>query len=667
MKFILNIFISLIFFYGFSQSRTNNYIQAKDTIKGFNKRFLFLDSLLLNYKKENKHIEFLKYTNEFVDLSLKYKEYEKAINKVVECYNYLGHQVGKTSSILSLINKVEKYSLKVNDSNLIGRLFTNKGATNYNNNNFKEAINSYNKALTFFGEKDSIFTADVIFFKGQLYLETKNYLKAMKNFNLAIKYYEKLKDLEYIFLVRQCIINLNSSCGFYKKAISDSEKLIEEKIKFKKTDGLFFNFYYLANSYKKILNNNKQEEYLLKALDQTTSNTADHLKIGLYASLTKFYATKNTVKATNYFKKSQEYIVNIDENHFIKNSFCLSEAFLLFGTNKLQKAKKKLKYLLKKKNLSPEIQLEAEHLLSLVFKKLNNPKQELHYYKIYTKRKDSLNSLEKVNAVNYIFALFESERNKKIIANNNSKIKLLELDKKHKSKIILFGIIGACLSILIIILVFKRNILRKKKGLREKYAQNLILFQEQERKRISKDLHDSLGQTLLLINNEITNCSSQKIKELLDIAIEEVRTISRSLRPLQFNQTSINNALENLIEQLDNSYKKIYFFSDLDNIEGVLKEENQTHLFRIVQECLSNVIKHSQADSTRVTLINKKHYLYLYIKDNGIGFHFKNKYSLSNGLGLKNIKERVNFLNASLKIDSFTNEGTSITIKIPKN
>ena len=89
-------------------------------------------------------------------------------------------------------------------------------------------------------------------------------------------------------MVRQCIINLNTSCGFYKKAISESEKLIEEKIKLKKTDGLIFNFCYLANSYKKSSNINKQEEYLLKALEQITHKTADHLKIGIYTSLTKF-------------------------------------------------------------------------------------------------------------------------------------------------------------------------------------------------------------------------------------------------------------------------------------------------------------------------------------------------------------------------------------------
>ena len=148
-------------------------------------------------------------------------------------------------------------------------------------------------------------------------------------------------------------------------------------------------------------------------------------------------------------------------------------------------------------------------------------------------------------------------------------------------------------------------------------------------------------------------------------AIEEMRSISRVLHPFQLEDIGISRALENLIQQLDENYRELYIFGDIDNIQSVLNPNQEVNVFRIVQECLSNIIKHAKADSAKVILVKKEERIVISIKDNGVGFDFSEKYNDFKSLGLKTIKERVKFLKGTLKIDSIKNEGTTFTIQFP--
>ena len=201
--------------------------------------------------------------------------------------------------------------------------------------------------------------------------------------------------------------------------------------------------------------------------------------------------------------------------------------------------------------------------------------------------------------------------------------------------------------------------------MKEEYSHNLLLSQEEERKRISKDLHDSLGQSLLLIKNKVSLKSDDKTKELVNNAIEEMRTISRVLHPFQLEDIGISKALDNLINQLDESYEKTYIFGNIDDIANKLNQDQEVNIFRIIQECLSNVIKHAKADSAKVTLINNNTEILISIKDNGLGFDFSERYNDFKSLGLKTIKERVRFLKGTLKIDSIKGKGTTFNIQFP--
>ncbi|HIC31669.1 MAG TPA: sensor histidine kinase, partial [Flavobacteriaceae bacterium] len=184
------------------------------------------------------------------------------------------------------------------------------------------------------------------------------------------------------------------------------------------------------------------------------------------------------------------------------------------------------------------------------------------------------------------------------------------------------------------------------------------------RKRISKDLHDGLGQSLLLIKNQVALKKDESTKKLLNSAIEEMRSISRTLHPFQLEDIGISKALENLITQIDNN-SETYIFGDISDLSGKLDHSQEVNVFRIVQECLSNIIKHAKADSAKVSVLEVKNHVNIIIQDNGVGFDFSEKYNDLKSLGLKTIKERVKFLEGTLKINSVKNEGTTFEILFP--
>jgi len=207
--------------------------------------------------------------------------------------------------------------------------------------------------------------------------------------------------------------------------------------------------------------------------------------------------------------------------------------------------------------------------------------------------------------------------------------------------------------------------LTRKKKFKEDYAQKLLLSQEKDRQRISKDLHDGLGQSLLLIKNKVTASNIPEIETLLNNAIEEMRSISRVIHPFQLTGVGITKALENLIIKIDSNFNETYIFGDIENIDSKLTRNQEMHVYRIIQECLSNIMKHAKADSAKIELKLNETSISILLKDNGVGFDFSKKYKDLNSLGLKTIKDRVKLLQGTLKIDSTINQGSKFAIIIP--
>jgi signal transduction histidine kinase len=196
-------------------------------------------------------------------------------------------------------------------------------------------------------------------------------------------------------------------------------------------------------------------------------------------------------------------------------------------------------------------------------------------------------------------------------------------------------------------------------------ALQFTIVQENERKRIAEALHDDVGNKLnilsLWINNEDTlnnNKSKKIISQQIPELIEATRTISHSLYPVNLEKFGFMDTLEALITNVNDSLT-IQLILKYDYQERIISFELQ--LYRIIQEFLSNVIKHAKASIMTIYIRDTKDSLALILSDNGIGFDTN---ELQKGMGLQNIDSRIKSINGICKWKSVQNKGTRLLIKI---
>ncbi len=204
-------------------------------------------------------------------------------------------------------------------------------------------------------------------------------------------------------------------------------------------------------------------------------------------------------------------------------------------------------------------------------------------------------------------------------------------------------------------------------------TRSMIDGQEIERLRLSRELHDGLGQQMIGLRLKIENLANLckgntadialEVGKLMDKTIEEVRHMSNNLMPAVLQEFGVANAIRNLCDQItDSSDLKVDL--QINGNYDTLSSKQKTYLFRIVQEALNNVVKHAIASNIRILLHQNKSIILLEILDNGKGCNFDNKNKDSHN-GINNMKERANLLNGNLNIESFPGMGTKIALIFP--
>ena len=204
------------------------------------------------------------------------------------------------------------------------------------------------------------------------------------------------------------------------------------------------------------------------------------------------------------------------------------------------------------------------------------------------------------------------------------------------------------------------------------FAQNLIAAQELERKRIAGEIHDGLGQNLLVIKNwallalqknERSDAALlEEISETASQTIDEVRRIAYNLRPYQIDEIGLTRATEGMLKRLT-AAGKIRLEMRIDNIDDCFAPENEINLFRIVQECMNNIIRHSDATEAKVLITRARDSVQIKIEDNGKGFSIEDLNG-KRGLGLTGIEERARMSGGAAAIYSAPGRGTTIQINI---
>jgi signal transduction histidine kinase len=214
---------------------------------------------------------------------------------------------------------------------------------------------------------------------------------------------------------------------------------------------------------------------------------------------------------------------------------------------------------------------------------------------------------------------------------------------------------------------------------REQLLRQLVTAQEEERRRISRELHDQTGQHLaaLLLGLKTLNksegngrASLQKsllqLQELTELLVDETHHLAWELRPAALDDLGLEMSISNYVERWsERSCIALDFHSSLDKRR--LAASVETAVYRIVQEALTNVIKHAQASRVSVMLEHRYDELLVIVEDNGLGFDPEVTLTTKEGggLGLVGIQERASLIGGKVKIESEPGSGATVAIRIP--
>lgn len=306
------------------------------------------------------------------------------------------------------------------------------------------------------------------------------------------------------------------------------------------------------------------------------------------------------------------------------------------------------------------------------------------YWVRYQQLKDSLITTERSAKVEELETRFRTAEKDKEIAQKQAELAETQLKVANKNKWI-FGLTGGLLSILLFAFamrqITRRNAQAEKDAAiiteREKGLKAIIEATEDERKRIAKDLHDGIVQSLTGLSlrlqkafGDIKTASPEQeeqfksSKNMLDDSIAELRTISHQMMPRVLAERGMVPAMDDMLHKTFDSSDIGYQFEH-HKVEGERYAENiEVSLYRISQELVNNIIKHSGAKAVSIQLLKTKSHLVLVVEDNGKGFNFEDEAN-QNGIGLMNITSRAKAMHGEVNYQPSPEQGTVATIRIP--
>ena len=282
----------------------------------------------------------------------------------------------------------------------------------------------------------------------------------------------------------------------------------------------------------------------------------------------------------------------------------------------------------------------------------------------------------------------------KQIADNESRYRFVTNEKKiiqlqserqeaalvHRNQQLLNWLLGVAASLfllatLFLIFYYRNNRMQTKQQWKELQQQQELMLanamlegEEQERRRLARDLHDGLGGTLAGIKIKLSGQEKkEKTPQLSEVilqlegSISELRRIARNMMPENLQKVGLEEALRDLCESLQSDNTLIEFHSF--GLQPDIPLNVQANIYRIVQELLSNAVKHAAASKVIVQCSQNGKIFFITVEDNGRGFEMSTVND-AEGIGFQNIRNRVKYLNGSIDIESVQQEGTTVNIEL---
>lgn len=543
----------------------------------------------------------------------------------------------------------------------------------YETKDIPEALTYINKALTSFqNQNQQADVAKCLHHLGRIYRQISDFEKALFHSFEALKINEEITSYEEIIRNATQIGAIYLVTGDYEDAEVNFKYALKTQEDINDEKGLVLTYLNLGALYQKRKDFKSALEYFNSGLtiaNKFDANNIDYVDLrdskaillgnigstlraqGDYLGSLNFLTQALAIKKELKRDRSTAHTCNdIAETYIKMNNFIKAKEYALEAA-------------IFAKNTSINKERWAYFLISKCDYALENYKASADNFKIYNKLKDSIFNIQKAARFNELQIQYDTEKRDFQIEAQKKDILLLDNQNKLKNQWLLFGSAGM-LSVFGFFLILKsRKKVQKDKRVQERFTQELILAQENERTRVSKDLHDSVGQQLTFIKKKAQNLDQVELSSLANTALEEVRSISRDLYPATLKQLGLTKSIEQLLFDLDGE-TEMFFSVEIDDINTSFNDAETLNFYRFIQESVNNVLKHSLAKTLIVNIVKGKNAIEILIKDNGQGFQ-TSKSMLHNSLGLKTMAERIRILKGSLSIKSKKEVGTTILVEIP--
>jgi two-component system, NarL family, sensor kinase len=281
----------------------------------------------------------------------------------------------------------------------------------------------------------------------------------------------------------------------------------------------------------------------------------------------------------------------------------------------------------------------------------------LNTYKRLTTFRDSLDMKGHIQLMSELQLKYDVERSEREKLEERTAYEKKLTAEKLENATFRFRIGIVTVIFLVLLGLFLIHHYRTKQKKEIEFSNALVNKLEEERGRIARDLHDGLGQSLVILKNKISRGKQTEIDMVEDIdsdfsnVIEEVRTISRSLVPPELRRLGLSKSLEKLFREVGTN-TAIFTQLDLESFsEEAIVSTDQVRLYRIIQELLNNTVKHANASALKLEISSDETEIKLTYQDNGIGFDIEKALQKDNSMGIKGIEQRIRAMNGSIRYE----------------
>jgi signal transduction histidine kinase len=535
------------------------------------------------------------------------------------------------------------------------------------------------------GSKEQI--AICLFNTGSSYNNMTKYDSAITYYLQAVKIFEELNLAFNTAVAYDNIGGIFSNIGQYEKGLEYHLKAFDKAKKVGDSTEIASAALNTGVQYSKLNKLKEAEQYLNTTLSIAKKIKSTYLLIQANLALAEVFLKENhTSKSISYAKLGLETAHSINSKYSeIEALKILTRAYYLKkDMNAAIKCGEQAIALGKENNALLDI-FKVYNIVSSAYAETGNYKAGYDNLMIAKNLEDSLNGKELTKEIEQLELNYQAEKKEK---------QILQLQQIEKKQQILIG--GLALSIAFILLTSflvyknyqqKRKLLLANTTLQQQKineleiekqllaTQSILQGQEDERKRLAKDLHDGLGSILSSAKFSFNNLKSdltpspknaaafERSIAMLDQSIQELRRVAHNMMPETLVKFGLNTALQDFCNSINHANGVQITYQSFDLNDDFIPPNKSSAIYRIVQELVNNILKHANAKTALVQLVKKDNALSITVEDDGNGFD-KAILQTNSGMGYLNLQNRVAYIHGKIDIQTNVNKGTSVNIEI---